>query len=207
MTLNALILLPLLVSTAFAQDTADKPRVHHPPVVNTSAEHQSWMSINERRDWRVWISSNYPDNSASWPAACSKTLVAASNGVDWDFTGKGDFNKNGVPTALFVRFGKSSTGKKGRMIVKFSIAECSGDKWSEILGLDSKTGISANGEVLDGLTLENLHGYGVTLATGIKASPGLQIAASALDDKGRGISESVDFTYRPSERKYDVDAR
>ena len=52
MTSQIILSVLLWTGTAFAQDAADKPRIHHPPVVNTSVEHQSWMGLDARDDWR-----------------------------------------------------------------------------------------------------------------------------------------------------------
>lgn len=203
MKLFPVLLIAICAGAATAQDAGDRPRVRHPPVANTWVEHQSWMSVNERRDWRGWLAKNYPDGSASWSADCAKTLDAQG----WDFVAKGDFNKNGIPTALKVRFAPAAAGAKGRMVVGFSIAECRDGAWAEILGLDAKKGLWANGVELKGLRLAALRGFGVSLATGIKASPGLQVVAKALNEKGGGISEGVDFTYDPESKKYDAAAR
>ncbi len=172
-------------------------RVRHAPPAET-IEDQSFVRIGGETDWRVWLSSNYPDNSATWPAACAAAEKGASGSGP---VMKGDFNRNGRPTTLAVRT-KDLPG--GRTIAAdLSVKECRNGRWRELLRLTA-SGVWIDGKRRSGLAVPGASGYSIVLATGLRGSPSLRISANETDAQGEGIAEAMDFFYIPEDDRYEI---
>lgn len=185
----------LFVSGARAQNGGG-----HPPYKTHRVPQQSFSLLDAGGDWKIWLARFYPDVSATWPAAARRKLDDRLKNETWDYVGKGDFHKDGTPTALLLRCSPAPDGKR-LTIKKLGLVSWSNGQWRERLLLGT------GGMVQEGKKLAvgkmKIAGYSLTLSTGLPAAPALHLSAVALDASGRGISEGADFYFDPDSGHYE----
>ncbi len=131
--------------------------------------------------------TNFPDASVSWPRACGRSLALGRAGETWDFIGKADLDRDGVPTVLAVRVKPSP--RKGRLVVdELVVKKCTGGTWQTVLKLG---GVDVR-----------LH-YGNPEDA---AGPGLVVSAAAVDAAGHVFTEDEDYGYLPKLGRYGSNA-
>lgn len=190
-----LILLLLMPVSSSASDSPRRARARH-PAFKPRIEDQSFVLIGGEDDWKLWISSNFPDTSKSWPPACAVGEKSPSRD---QVTVNGDFNKNAKPTTLSIRTKDLPDGRV--MVTALAVRECRDGKWVELLRLND-LGVAFDGERQSEFSRSGVRGYSVVLGTGLKDTPEMRISATPEDARGEGMSEAIDFFYLPDDHKY-----
>ena len=204
------LLFPVLLISCFCASSgaAQEPgspqpesrqRTRHPAYKTRPFPDQSYIRVAPSTDWKIWISSYFPDTSASWPMEARKKLDGLLKDDSWDYVGKGDYHQNGSPAAILLRYA-TVPGKNRFAATKMRIVSWNKGEWKEWLLLEPDAMVR-EGKKLDTGNMR-IAGFDLMLNTGLPAAPALHFRAVALDSSGEGTSEASEFFFNPDTRHY-----
>lgn len=182
-----LILLAAACASSWGADTDARAARKAARKARLEAQAARRTAIAVKPDWKGWLAKNFPDASASWPEDCAGSFDAARGGAAWEFVGKGDIERDGVPTALMIRTKSAfDTHRPKRLIVEaLRIARCAGGKWKDALSLEGAYDVSLSyDEPADPI------------------APGLAVSAALVDADGNVASEDEEFYFLPKLGRY-----
>ncbi|MBI4656242.1 MAG: hypothetical protein HY746_05785 [Elusimicrobia bacterium] len=106
------------------------------------------IDVSTSTNWKSWLNEYYPDISRKWPKEALESFekIKEKNG-NWDFIGKGNYNWDKKPTALFVKL------KEDGNLERLSVYKWKNKNWKQAFGLTGQS-VYINGEKEDFKKLE-----------------------------------------------------
>lgn len=202
--MKTFLILLAAAGAAVAQNLSDLP----PLPKARPKEKVDWnalVRVSPETEWKDWIASNFPDRSGQWPPEAVKAFGAAAGDEKWDYVAKGDFDRDGKPTALLVRFADSA---HATIVTALIITKWRNGKWTPMLSMEEDKGVKMNGDLLEDLSSPRFHGYVIDLGVGNRKDPkhpGMFTYVEMANRKGVAMTESVQFYLLAKEQKYAVD--
>lgn len=164
------------------------------------------VHVSAKADWKAWLGKHFPDASARWTAEAAKAFESNLEGP-WDFVGKADYDGDGVPTALLLRF-KRSPKRSEEVLSRVRVMKWTGSGWTTPLELNSAFGVRMNGAAVKPLAAAKGKGFILDFGRADpknKRSPGMWIYMELANGRDVAMTESVQFYYLATEKKYAVD--
>jgi hypothetical protein len=190
-------------SAAFAQtpNLSDLPPL--PPVrEKVVSDPDAIVHASAKTPWKAWLAKHFPDAAASWPADAAKAFSAPVG--EWDFVGKADYDRDGVPTAVLLRFARPKK-PSAEVFSRVRVMKWRDKKWTAALEFDTESGARMNGVELGeakgkGFILDFARGDAAS-----KRAPGMVIYMELANSRGVAMTESVRFYQLAATKKYAVD--
>lgn len=199
----------LIAALFFAIPSGTLAGAHHArPARATSAA----IGVGDPDAWKGWLSAAFPDASPSWPKGAAEGLAGLFGDAKPDFIGKGDYHRDGKPTALLVYLRKLPSRKRW-YVTRLAVVKWKDGSWREALKLDASGGVFANGDKLDAASSadpKRFAQFGVTLFSVVpgpsdQGDPGLWIEEVPVDANGKGMNDGVTFHYSPKDDFYSAE--
>lgn len=155
-------------------------------------------------DWRGWLARHSPDRSSSWPAPAAESFALLAKEESWDYVGRGDFDRDGTPTALLLKFRPSKAPDAG-VVDRLTIAKWRDGTWVKPVDLRAGKGASLNGAPYRDFEWE--YGYLIDLVRENPkdaARPGLSFFLELANGRGQGYSDPTQVYFDAKTRRYAV---
>ena len=114
------------------------------PMFAAASQPANRVTVNKVDDWKVWISSHFPDSRSSWSEPCKNGLTKLQEDQKWDFVAAGDLTGHDIPAALGMNFGETFF-ETATAVKKLAVYLCQSGSWQESLSLDTRV-IKLGGE-------------------------------------------------------------
>lgn len=172
------------------------------PAVNVGPD--DLTRVDGKHDWKSWLEAKFPDASGTWPKEAESAFAALRGNQAWDYVGKGDFDRDGAPTAVFVKVEKLPKSKKAfpRRLV---VAKWLKGRWTPLLSLDGGKSARMNGRTMPDFSQPRFYAYTVSFFIGNPdemAHPGAHISVNFVSREGLVLAEPISFCFLPEKAKY-----